>query len=261
MKVSVITACFNAADTIEDTVRSVMAQKGVDIEHIIVDGASTDGTVEKLEPYREHLAVVISEPDRGVYDAMNKGLARATGEVVGFLNADDFFSSPDALAALMERMRSAKADCVFANVELIEKDGRVARIYSSATFHPSKFERGYAVPHPSFYARTDLVRAAGGFRPTFKIASDFELLVKLMRVRGATWTYLPRTVVYMRLGGLSTRGLGAYRISSRELVEACRNCGLRPNVLAIYARIFRKSVEVMSARFRNLLGSGLITSS
>jgi glycosyltransferase involved in cell wall biosynthesis len=253
MKVSVVTISFNSAATIEGCVESVLAQRGVEVEYIVIDGGSRDATLEKLAPYRDRIAVLVSEPDRGVYDAMNKGLGHATGEVVGFLNSDDMFADPDALSALVSMMEAKKADCVFADIDLIDAEGRVARVYSAASFHPSKFERGYAVPHPSFYARTELVRRAGGFRPTFKIASDFELMIRLMRLGGASWAYLPRTVVRMRLGGVSTQGLKAYRISTRELIEALQNCGLRPNRWAIHARIARKGVEVLRGRIRRLL--------
>lgn len=254
MKVSVVTVCLNSEATIEDTIRSVVAQRGVDIEYIVIDGVSKDSTLQILDRYRDHVDVLVSEPDKGLYDAMNKGLARATGDVVGFLNSDDMFADPDALATLISAMQRDGSDCVFADVDLIDENDQIARVYSAANFHPSKFERAYAVPHPSFYARTEMVREAGGFRPSFKIASDFELMIKLMRVRGVRWTYVRRTVVRMRLGGVSTRGLKSYRISSGELIQAIEDNGLKANRLAVHGRIFRKGLETLHGKFRRIVG-------
>lgn len=255
MKVSVVTVCLNSEATIEDTIRSVAAQEGVEIEYIVIDGGSKDSTLEIVDRYRDQVSVLVSEPDKGLYDAMNKGLARATGEVVGFLNSDDMFADPDALASLIRAMVKDGSDCVFADIDLIDETGQVARVYSAANFHPSKFERAYAVPHPSFYARTEMVRDAGGFRPSFKIASDFELMIKLMRVRGVRWTYLPRTVVKMRMGGVSTRGLKSYRISSGELIQAIEDNGLKANRLAVHSRIVRKGMETLHGKFRRVFAS------
>lgn len=248
MKVSVVTVCLNSGATIEACVRSVIAQRGVEVEYIVIDGGSTDDTLDKLAKYRDHIAVLVSEPDQGLYDAMNKGLAHATGEAIGFLNSDDEFTDPDALAALMGAMTRAKADCVFADVVFVDEAGRLKRIFTGKNFNPARFELGYMPPHPSFYVRTEVMRAVGGFRVGFKIGSDFELMIKLMRLRGASWTYLPRTVVRMRLGGISTRGLWSYLTISRELVAACEMSGLSPNRPAIYGRIIWKTLEVLKGR-------------
>lgn len=255
MKVSVVTVSFNSASVIEGCIKSVISQRGVDLEYIVIDGGSTDGTVEILSNFKDHIRVLISEPDRGVYDAMNKGLAQATGDIIGFLNSDDVYADPDALASLVAALEAAKSDCVFADIEFVDDKGKLSRIFTGRSFHPNKFERGVMVAHPSFYARTELVRSVGGFRATFKICGDFELMIKLLRQKGATWTYLPRTVVRMRLGGASTQGLKSYFVNSRELIEACRNCGLRPSLPAIYGRAVWKSLELVSGRVQRLLGT------
>jgi glycosyltransferase involved in cell wall biosynthesis len=245
MKISVVTVCLNSRSTIEDTIRSVAGQKGVEVEYIVIDGGSSDGTLAIIDQYSEHIDVLISEPDRGIYDAMNKGLAQATGVLVGFLNSDDYFVDEFALADLASKFERDRSDCVFADVAIVNASGQIQRIYSGARFDPRRFEKAYAVPHPTFYARTSAIKDAGGFDPSYNIAGDFHLMVKLLRLNLLKWSYLPRIVAKQRLGGVSTGGLSAYRITTRENIKALRACGLKPNELAIWARFIRKSVEVV----------------
>lgn len=245
MKVSVVTVCLNSRSTIEDTIRSVLSQKGVDVEYIVIDGGSRDGTLDILDQYKEHIDVLVSELDRGLYDAMNKGLDRATGTLVGFLNSDDYFADDTVLADLASRLERESTDCVFGDVAMINASGQIRRLYRGAGFDPRRFEKAYAAPHPAFYARTSLLKKIGGFDRSFKIAGDFHLMVKLFRLNGASWSYLPRVVTKMRLGGVSTSGLPAYRTCTDENIRALRDCGLEPDELAIRARFIWKGVEVL----------------
>ena len=254
MKVSIVTVCRNAAATIADCVSSVLAQQGPDVEYIVIDGLSTDDTLRRIEPFASRIAHLVSEKDSGIYEAMNKGLARATGDVIGYLNADDVLAGPDTLATLADAFTAHKADIVFGDVEIYGKSGRLRRIYCGRSFRPRKMGAGIFPPHPSFYARTDLLRQAGGFDTRIKIAADMELMMRLFRRNRPVWLYLPRTIVKMRAGGISDQGLASYMTISRELVAACRKNGIPPNRLAIHGRAIRKALELANASVRPHLG-------
>lgn len=254
MKVSIVTVCRNAGATIADCVASVLAQEGADIEYIVIDGKSTDDTLRRLEPFASRIAQLVSEKDASVYDAMNKGLARATGEVVGFLNADDVFASCDVIAAVVDTFKARHADIVFGDVEIYARSGRLARIYRGRPFDPKRIGSGVLPPHPSFYARTALLRDAGGFDTQFRIAADLDLMMRVFHCYAPAWIYLPRTFVKMRAGGISNQGLSSYATISRELVAACRKNGIAPNEVAIHGRVFRKCAEMVDAAVRQLLG-------
>lgn len=250
MKVSIVTVCLNAVDTIGDCVASVAAQEAASIEHIIIDGCSTDGTLRVLEQHRTRVTKLISEKDEGLYHAMNKGLGLATGDVVGFLNADDTLATTQTIARIVGAMEQNDAELVFGDVEIYDSRGVIKRIYRGDRFDTAHIASASLPPHPSVYARTSLLLRAGGFDPRFKIASDFDLLIRIVRHFSPRIIYLPATIVKMRGGGLSDRGLSSYLTISRELIEACQNNGLRPNYLAIHGRIFRKGSEVADGLWR-----------
>ncbi len=257
MNVSIVTVCLNAEDTIGDCVASVVVQEGATIEHIVVDGGSTDGTLQVLAPYRDQLAQLISEKDEGLYHAMNKGLGLAKGDVVGFLNADDALATPRTIARIVEAMSKSNAEFAFGDVEIYSARGDIIRVYRGDQFQAAQLTSGNLPPHPSIYARTELLRRAGGFDSRFKIAADFDLLIRIVQRFSPRNVYLPETIVKMRGGGASNQGLSSYLTISRELIEACENNGLRPNRLAIYGRIFRKTQEVAAGlrrRFDKRLG-------
>lgn len=228
MRISVVTVCFNAAATIGDTLASVAAQRGVEIEHIVIDGGSRDATMDVIQRY-PHVAVAISEPDRGAYDAMNKGLARATGDYVGFLNADDFLCEPDALAAIAAAAGSIKADAIIAGVTMVDGEApdKVQRYYGIRNYRPWMLGFGHMPPHPTFYARTALLREAGGFDDQFRIAGDFDLILRLFRKGPLRLARVDRALVGFRHGGLSTDGLRAKATLNTEIEHALRAAGLR----------------------------------
>ncbi|WP_198158561.1 glycosyltransferase family 2 protein [Sphingomonas hankookensis] len=228
MRISVVTVCFNAAATIGDTLASVAAQHGVEVEHIIIDGGSRDATMDVVRRY-PHVAVAISEPDRGAYDAMNKGLARATGDYVGFLNADDFLCEPDALAAIAAAAGAIQADAVIAGVTMVdgETPDKVQRYYGIRNYRPWMLGFGHMPPHPTFYARTTLLGEAGGFDDRFRIAGDFDLILRLFRKGPLRLARVDRALVGFRHGGLSTDGLRAKATLNAEIERALRAAGLR----------------------------------
>lgn len=244
MKISVVTVCFNSAQTIAECARSVVDQRDVDIEYIVVDGASKDNTLEQLAPFKSKIAAIVSEPDKGIYDAMNKGLALATGDYVGFLNSDDYFADETALSALVRALQQTGADATLADVEQINSERRVVRILKGRSFEPKQLRYGVCPPHPTFYARPEILRRLGGFQTDYRIAGDFDLMVRFFCLPGIRWTYVPRRLVTMRTGGASGQGLSAYMTISRELIRACRTRGLSPSYPLIYGRVMRKCVEV-----------------
>ncbi len=247
MKVTIVTVCYNAAKTIADCVASVQAQQGVDIEHIIIDGGSSDGTLQRLAPFRERISVVVSERDNGIYDAMNKGLARATSDITGFLNADDLFAGPTVLARLMNAYNAAETDVVFGDVDQINYSGRVVRRFRGDCFRPDRITSGIMPPHPATYIKTDLMRRAGGFDASYRVGGDFDMVLRLFLLHNARWAYLPETIVRMRIGGASTSGLKSYMQISRDMMRSCAAHDAQANKLAIYGRILHKSIEVFDA--------------
>ena len=254
MRISVVTVCFNSERTIADCAASVLAQRGIDVDYIIIDGGSKDNTLARLAPYRDGVATLVSERDRGIYDAMNKGLARAKGEFVGFLNSDDFFSSPDALAKLACALDDSKADAAFGDIAQINAAGRLLRIYSGDNFKMQKLTRGRYPPHPGFYARTGVLRELGGFNTDLRIAADFDLMIRFFTRPGMRWVYVPERIVTMRAGGASHQGLMAYVSNSQEIVRACKDRGLKPSHLAIYGRVFRKGLEAATGLVQGHFG-------
>jgi glycosyltransferase involved in cell wall biosynthesis len=246
MKITVVTVCYNAAGTIADTLASVAAQRGVEVEHVVIDGGSTDGTLEVVRRF-PHVAALVSEPDRGIYDAMNKGLARATGDAIGFLNADDWFSRHDALALVAGGLSDAEA--VVGDLVIVDADepGRVRRFYSSRGFRAWMLRMGHMPPHPTLYVRREIFDEIGGFDDSYRIAGDFDFTVRLLLQRRATrWRRVPHTLVAFRNGGASTRDLAAKVRMNREILRSLRSKGLSLGALALYARYPFKALQLIA---------------
>lgn len=251
-KISVVTVCYNSASTLEDTIRSVIAQRDADYEHIIVDGGSTDGSLDIVETYRDHFAAVISEPDRGIYDAMNKGLRLASGEFVGFLNSDDYFAGPAALSALQNALTTRGLDAVWGDVVQVDDKGTPQRLIKGSRFRPWLFSIGLMPPHPSFYARRSALLAAGEFNRSFRIGGDFDLLVRLFRQPGLRTAYIGELTTAMRVGGASTQGVGATQRINHEVLESLRSHGLSAHGGLLALRYPLRAVEVAQGRLMAL---------
>ncbi len=206
MKISVITVCLNSAATIGDTIESVLAQDHPDIEHIIVDGASTDGTMDVVRRYGDRIAKVVSEPDRGMYDSANKGLRLATGDVVGMLNSDDFYAAPDVLSTMARTFVERDVDVVHGDLDFIDPQDvtRVTRRFRSREFQPGDFRRGWHPAHPTFYVRRKILLEIGGFdEDLFAYGDDAELGLRA-RIAGWGCRYMPQawcaTIAVVPLG-------------------------------------------------------------
>jgi glycosyltransferase involved in cell wall biosynthesis len=221
MKITIITVSFNAEQTIADTLQSVSSQRYGHIEHIVIDGASKDGTVGIVNERGSHLAKFVSEPDRGIYDAMNKGIALATGDVVGFLNADDFYASPDALEKVARAFDSPDVDVCYGDLLYVRKSdpSSIVRYWQSSDFVKGSFKRGWCPPHPTFFVRRKIYEQYGGFNLEYKIAADTEIMFRFLEVKGIKSIYIPETIVKMRTGGESNKSVANIIHQNREIVR------------------------------------------
>lgn len=215
------------------------------VEHIIIDGASTDNTVDIVNEISPN-AHIFSEPDSGIYDAMNKGIQLATGNVIGILNSDDFYVGPQVLENVMALFQNSGVDAVFADLVYVRPDNleRVVRYYSGAEFTPDKFAWGWMPPHPTFFARRELYERYGLFRNDYEIAADYELTARFLARHKVRYAYLPEVLVRMRTDGLSTRSLRSNWIINREILRACEENGISTNFLKVYSKYFRKVMQL-----------------
>ncbi len=234
MKITVVTVCFNSAKTIGHTLQSVREQTHGDIEHIIVDGGSQDNTLEVVKSEGLHVTKVVSERDKGIYDAMNKGIALASGEVVAFINADDFYASPNSLATVAAAFANSGSDSCYGDLCYVSQADptRTVRYWRSADFVPGSFEKSWCPPHPTFFVRRLVYQRLGGFDLSFKIAADFELMARYLEAARISSHYIPQVLVKMRLGGTTNRSL---------------------------SNIFKQNVEIRRALLKNRLHFSLIS--
>jgi glycosyltransferase involved in cell wall biosynthesis len=221
MKITIITVAFNAADTIADTLRSVAAQTYPDIEHILIDGASTDATMTIVQQHGGHLANCISEPDRGIYDAMNKGIALATGEIIGFLNADDFYASSESLNLIASTFNNLDIEACYGDLLYVSKNDttQIVRYWRSSNYKLDSFKTGWCPPHPTFFVRRKIYEQYGGFRHDLKIAADIEIMHRLLEVQKIRALYIPETIIKMRTGGESNKNLRNILLQNREILR------------------------------------------
>ncbi|MFN5217640.1 MAG: glycosyltransferase family 2 protein [Sphingomonadales bacterium] len=225
MKVSIITVCYNSARTLQDTIESVLAQTYTNIEYIIIDGGSTDDTPAIIEKYRNRIAHVVSEPDQGLYDAMNKGIALSSGELVGILNSDDLLAHAGVMADIVSALDSnTEAICSDVHIFKNHRDN-IVRKYRCTRWKPWMFRLGHQPPHPGFFVRKNCYERLGLFDLQFRRAADFELLLRFIGVHKINTKYLPYTSVLMRSGGSSQQGLKAISEANREDHLALRKHG------------------------------------
>ncbi|WP_339886650.1 glycosyltransferase family 2 protein [Rhodopirellula europaea] len=242
MKVSVITAVYNRHETIGDALRSVFSQQNVDLETIVVDGDSTDGTSGVISQFGNQVSCSIREPDTGIYNALNKGLRAATGDVVGFLHADDWMADENVLADVASVMADRKVDGVYADLDYVDANDRdrVHRRWVSGAYDVRKFRRGWMPPHPTVYFRRGLYERFGLFNEDLRTAADYELLVRMMVRHGAKMAYLPRVTVKMRVGGASNASLANRLNANRDDRQAWLINGLKPPVGLRFTKPLRK---------------------
>lgn len=248
--ISLITVSYNSITTIKDTINSVLTQTYPNIEYIIVDGSSTDGTVELIRSLGNRITKFVSEPDNGVYDAINKGIRLATGDIVGILNSDDFFYDNTVIEKVCECLNHENTDAVFGDVQFFNpsKPGNIVRYYSSGNFKTSKFKFGFMPAHPSFYAKRELFEKLGYYKTDYEIAADFELLLRFLLINSIKYKYLEMPFVSMRTGGLSNRSFKSNFTLNKEILRACKENGIKTNYFYIYSKYFRKIFEFSGSR-------------
>ena len=228
MKVSIITATYNSAQTIADTLRSLNSQSYKNIEYIIIDGGSNDNTLDVIQHKCSRVSKVISEPDEGIYDALNKGILASTGDIVGFLHSDDLFAYRDAVKDIVEQLKNSNCDAIYADLQYVSKGNidNVVRLWKSGVYKKNKLKYGWMPPHPTFYMKRDLYKSFGLFDLSFKIAADYDSLLRYLSSQNVTTTYLPKVVIKMRVGGVSNRSLKNIIQKTREDIRALNNNGL-----------------------------------
>lgn len=242
-KISIITATYNGASTLKDTLESVANQTYGNIEHIVIDGLSTDNTTELVNSY-SHVAKYISEKDTGMYHAINKGIKLSTGDYIGILNSDDIFSADDILDQVYKTFAENEIDALYGDVKYVSADlSRTVRYYSSAHFTTKKFKVGYMPAHPSYYAKKSVFDAYGLYKEDYKIAADFELLTRQLYSNKVKSKYLNLCMVNMRTGGMSNSSLKNRLIANKEMVRACRENGIKTNLLQMTRKVARKLSE------------------
>ncbi len=252
-RISIITVCYNSINTIRDTIDSVLKQTYKNIEYIIIDGGSTDGTVELVTSYGKNVNKFISEPDRGMYNALNKGLKIASGDIVGILNSDDFFTNDRIIELVADEFRQKELEAVYGDVQFVRPSDKtkVVRYYSSKQFNPGKFKFGFMPAHPSFYVRLELFEKFGFYKENYKIGSDFDLLVRFLYIKKVKYKYLQMSFVNMRTGGLSNKNLGSILTLNKEIARACKENGIKTNLFLIYSKYLIKAFEFMGNRSHN----------
>lgn len=247
MKITIITVCYNAEKYIEHAIRSLLAQRFQEFQYIVVDGGSSDGTKEILRKYSEHIDVIISEPDQGLYDAMNKGLSMAIGDVVGVLNADDFLNSDrilEEIAATFEK--NVSIDMAFGNVVFVDADSlKIKRYYDARFFRAWMLRFGWMPPHTACFIRKSVFEKFGNYSLDFRIAADYELFVRTLYRHGLKFEFIDKVLVRMRTGGLSTAGWRSSLLINREIVRACSSNGLRTSLLVLMLKIPFKLIELI----------------
>lgn len=245
MKISIITATYNSASTVRDTIESILKQTHQDWELIIEDGLSRDDTlsiVKEFEPKCQGRMHIFSEKDEGLYDAMNRGIARATGDVIGILNSDDFYHDEHVLEDINRAMENQPIDCVYGDLKFVQADNtnKVVRIWKGSQHENGAFLRGWHPAHPTFYARRACFEKYGTFNTSFAVSADFELMLRFIEVEGIRNRYIPRYFVKMRMGGESTGSLRNILKGNRGILRALREHGFHPSTLFVLRRMLPK---------------------
>jgi glycosyltransferase involved in cell wall biosynthesis len=243
---SIVTVCFNPGPIVLEAIRSVQRQDYPAIEQIVIDGASTDGSAELIRRNLRDGDIFVSEPDNGIYDAMNKGIRRAKGAAIALLNADDRYAHDRVASRFMAELQASDVDCVLGDVAFFRHDpNRIVRRYNSGRFKPARIRWGWMPAHPAMIVRRSLYERIGLYRTDYQIAADFEFIVRAFGKAGATYAYVPDVFVLMAMGGASTQGARARRIINEESVRACRENGIYTNLPMVASKYAFKLLELI----------------
>lgn len=251
MKITIITVCYNSEVTIEDTIVSVINQNYRNIEYIIVDGNSVDNTLNILERYKSHINLLISEPDNGLYDAMNKGIKNATGDIIGILNSDDVFYSETTIANVVNTFKLIDVDAVFGDLVYVSKYNlsEIKRHWCSSMNNAANFVSGWHPPHPSLFIKKKVYNKYGSFDLKFSLASDFELMFRFFHINDIKYSYLPETIIKMRLGGETNKSLKNIIKQNLEILNVFKKYNIKISPLIyLYQRLFPKFVDLLRVK-------------
>ena len=252
MKVSVITGTYNSAKTVKDTIESVLSQTYDNIEYIIIDGLSKDNTLDIVNSYGDKISKVVSEKDKGIYDAMNKGVALATGDIVGILNSDDFFTDNGVIERVVEAFKKNDLDAVYGDIHFVNDNNlnKPVRYYSSRIFRPSLMRLGFMPAHTSFYVRKECYQEYGYFNLTYKIGADFELLLRFICKNNIKTKYMNMDFVTMRTGGASTAGIESNKQILRDIRRALAENEIYTNTPLLLSKYIYKAGELLYSKIK-----------
>lgn len=255
MKISIITIVFNRVNVIKDTIESVLGQTYENIEYIIIDGLSTDGTIDVVNEYKDRINKIISEPDKGLYDAINKGIKQATGDVIGLIHSDDFYTDNQVIQRVVDVFKKDNKDSVFGDLLYIKDDNhdKVLRYYSAKKFTPEKLIYGLMPPHPTFFCKKEIYEKYGLYKTDYIIAADYEMLFRLLYTYKVTYSYIHFPLIKMRTGGLSAGGIKNKILINREVIRAMKENGQYSNHLFILKKYPEKILEIIKGYVYNFL--------
>ena len=244
MKISLITISFNSENTISETLQSVKNQSFKDYEYLLIDGGSIDGTLT-IAKKQDHISKIVSEPDKGIYDALNKGIKNSTGEIIGFLNSDDTFYDENSLKIISEAF-DKDTDCVFGDLIYTDKNENIKRVWKGSEFKKGAFKKGWMPAHPTFYCRRNVYEKLGLYDDSFKIAGDFELMLRLLEKNNIRSKYIPHTLVNMKVGGVSNNTLKSKWDILKEEFSAFKQNKISVNKLSY---IYHKAKKIKEFQF------------
>jgi glycosyltransferase involved in cell wall biosynthesis len=243
IRVSLITVTYNAESTIERCIRSVIAQKYQNIEYIVIDGASTDSTLQIINRYTKNIKIIISEPDKGMYDALNKGIKLATGDITGILNADDYFASDDILADVATAFMYNNTDILYGNLDFVDVNETIIRKWRTKAYTKRDFSLGWMPAHPTFYCRKSLFNSLGFYSLEYGSAADYELMLRFMHTTNVNVYFLDKVMVKMQGGGMSNKN-PANRVRAWKFdLKAMRNNGIQFPLLTLIMKPLRKITQ------------------
>lgn len=241
MKISIITATYNSEKTIADTLRSVAEQNYPNIEHIIIDGASKDNTLVIVEKY-PHVKKVISEPDKGIYDAMNKGIQMASGDIIGILNSDDFYPDNKIIEKVVNTINNYNIESIYGDLNYVSENNpeKIVRTWKAKDFRKENFLKGWMPPHPTFFVKKEVYHKLGAFDLDLKSSADYELMLRFLYKHNVSTAYIPEVLVHMRAGGQSNASIKNRLLANKEDMLAWTKNGLKPKFYTTYLKPIRK---------------------
>lgn len=248
MKVSIITISYNSAETIEDTIKSVVGQDYPNIEYIIIDGASKDETLSIVGKYKDKIAKVVSEKDKGIYDAMNKGVENATGDIIGILNSDDYYYDESVISEVVQLFEKEKTDGLYADLVYVDRadSDKVIRYWKSGEYQQGKFLKGWMPPHPTFFVKKEVYEKFGLYSTDLRSAADYEFMLRVIHKHNISLSYMPRILTKMRVGGMSNVSLKNRWKANMEDRRAWKINGLKPKWYTLTVKPLSKILQFLN---------------